>query len=83
MRRMIAVGMAGLLALTITASPLSAADLGMPTKAPIITKAPAAEEFDILPAAIAVALLTVLAVCLADCHCTNTCQSCTTPAQCQ
>jgi hypothetical protein len=40
MRRILAVGMAGLLAFTITTTPLSAADLGMPVKAAPITEAP-------------------------------------------
>jgi len=48
MRRILAVGSAALLAFTITTAPLSAADLGMPTKAPVVA-APVVEEFAWLP----------------------------------
>ena len=78
MRRILAVGMAGLLAITVTGTPLSAADLGMPTKAPVITKAPVVEAVDIAPAVIAALALAALGYCLSDCHCTDSCQSCTT-----
>jgi len=48
MRRILAVGSAALLAFTITTAPLSAADLGMPTKAPVVA-APVVEEVAWLP----------------------------------
>ena len=51
MRRILAVGSAALLAFTITTAPLSAADLGMPTKAPVVA-APVVAEFDWLPLAL-------------------------------
>src|SRR5215510_14264611 len=48
--RILAVGLAGLLAFTVSAPPASAADLGMPTKAPIYKAPPAAPEvFDWWP----------------------------------
>jgi hypothetical protein len=40
MRRILAVGLACLWAFTVTVPPASAADLGMPVKAPPITEAP-------------------------------------------
>ena len=49
MRRILTVGMAGLLAFTITTTPLSAADLGMPTKAPVAAPAAVAPEYDWWP----------------------------------
>ena len=48
MRRILAVGSAALLAFTVTTAPLSAADLGMPTKAPVVA-APVVEEVAWLP----------------------------------
>jgi hypothetical protein len=63
-RRILAVGSAALLAFTVTSSPLSAADLGMPTKAPIY-KAPEAvpQEFDLLPLALLLALGLLAGLC--------------------
>jgi hypothetical protein len=40
MRRLIAVGLAGLLAFSVAVPPASAADLGMPMKAPAVVEAP-------------------------------------------
>ena len=46
LRRILAVGSAALLAFTVATTPLYAADLGMPTKAPVYKAAPeAVEEF--------------------------------------
>ena len=45
MRRILAVGSAALLAFTVTTTHLSAADLGMPTNAPIYKAPEVVEEF--------------------------------------
>src|SRR6516165_4046224 len=68
MRRILAVGSAALLAFTITTAPLSAADLGMPTKAPVVA-APAVAEFDYLPLAFLLALGLVVGLCAGDVIC--------------
>jgi hypothetical protein len=69
MRRILAVGSAALLAFTVTTTPLSAADLGMPTKAPIY-KAPEAApaEFDWLPFLFLLAFVP-LGLCIAEVIC--------------
>jgi hypothetical protein len=78
-RRILAVGSAALLAFTIATTPLYAADLGMPMKAPIY-KAPveAVEEF-CWPCILALLAAAGLGVCLAECGCLKSCQSCTSP----
>ena len=68
MRRILAVGSAALLAFTITTAPLSAADLGMPTKAPVVA-APVVEEFAWLPLAFLLALGLVAGLCAGDVIC--------------
>jgi hypothetical protein len=68
MRRILAVGSAALLAFTVTTAPLSAADLGMPTKAPVVA-APAVAEFDWLPLALLLALGLVAGLCAGDVIC--------------
>jgi hypothetical protein len=70
MRRVLAVGSAALLAFTVTTTPLSAADLGMPTKAPIY-KAPEAvpQEFDLLPLALLLALGLLAGLCAGEVIC--------------
>ena len=66
MRRILAVGSAALLAFTVTTAPLSAADLGMPTKAPVVA-APA--EFDVLPLAFLLALGLLAGLCAGEVIC--------------
>ena len=68
MRRVLAVGSAALLAFTVTTTPLSAADLGMPTKAPIY-KAPEVQEFDLLPLALLLALGLLAGLCAGQVIC--------------
>ncbi len=77
-RRIIAVGSAALLAFTVTTAPLYAADLGMPTKAPIY-KAPVEVEEFCWPCVLALLAAIGLGVCLAECGCLKTCQVCTSP----
>jgi hypothetical protein len=72
-RRILAVGSAALLAFTVTTAPLSAADLGMPTKAVPITAAPA--EVDWLPILLGLLFAGIIAGCIAD-----FCQTTTTPS---
>jgi hypothetical protein len=76
-RRILAVGSAILLGFTVTTTPLSAADLGMPTKAPIY-KAPveAAPVFDWWPLLFIAAIGIPLGLCIAEVICPN---NCTTP----
>ena len=67
MRRGLAIGSAALLAFTITATPVPAADLGMPLKAvPITEAAPAAVYW--LPVAAGVLIATGVALCIAFCE---------------
>jgi hypothetical protein len=70
--RILVVGLAGLLAFTVAAPPASAADLGMPTKAPVY-KAPveaAPEVFDWWPLLLLLAIGIPLGLCIGDviCH---------------
>jgi hypothetical protein len=67
--RILAVGLAGLLAFTVSAPPASAADLGMPTKAPIY-KAPEAApaEFDWWPLLFLLAFIP-LGLCIGEVIC--------------
>ncbi len=76
-RRIMAVGSAGLLAFTIATTPLYAADLGMPMKAPIY-KAPVAEEEFCWPCLVALLVAAGLGACLATCGCFKQCQECKT-----
>jgi hypothetical protein len=66
MRRILAVLSAGLLAITVTATPAPAADLGMPLKAPPITAAPA--EVDYWPIFFAALIATGVGLCIALCE---------------
>jgi hypothetical protein len=66
MRRILAIGSAALLAFTVTTAPLSAADLGMPLKAPPIAAPP--PEVDWLPLAAAVLIATGVGLCIALCE---------------
>ena len=79
LRRILAVGSAALLAFTIATTPLYAADLGMPTKAPIYKAAPEAGEEFCWPCILALLAAAGLGVCLAECGCLKSCQSCTSP----
>jgi hypothetical protein len=67
MRRVLAIGSAALLAFTVTTAPLSAADLGMPTKAPIY-KAPVVAEEDWLPLLVAFLVAAGIGACIALCE---------------
>ena len=67
MRRILAVGSAALLAFTVTTTPLSAADLGMPMKAAPITEAPP-PGVDWLPLALALLFATGVGFCIAFCE---------------
>jgi hypothetical protein len=71
-RRLIAVGLAGLLAFNATATPLFAADLGMPLKAPPIVAPP---PEDVMPVVIAFMVLAAVGTCIALCPS----QSCNSP----
>ena len=72
LRRIMAVGSAALLAFTVATTPLYAADLGMPTKAPIYKAPEAVEEF-CWPCVLALLAAAGLAVCLAECGCLKSC----------
>jgi len=77
LRRITAVGSAALLAFTLATTPLYAADLGMPTKAPPM--APAAVEEFCWPCVLALLAAAGLGVCLAECGCLKHCGSCASP----
>ena len=72
-RRLIAVGLAGLLTLNAIPAPLFAADLGMPTKAAPLVAAPVETDVAVIAAAAAVAA--AVALCIAFCEQ----QSCNSP----
>jgi hypothetical protein len=74
-RRILAVGSAALLAFTVATTPLSAADIGLPTKAPIYKAEPAVvEEVNYWPWLLAAALVgTGLGICFAECGCLKSC----------
>ena len=72
-RRLIALGLAGLLTFNAIPTPLFAADLGMPLKAPPIVAPPPAE--DIMPVVIAFMVLAAAGTCIALCSQ----QSCNSP----
>jgi hypothetical protein len=76
LRRIMAVGSAALLAFTIATTPLNAADLGMPTKAPVY-KAPEVVEEICVPCLLA---LIGVGVCLAVCGCFRSCGQHNQPA---
>jgi hypothetical protein len=67
--RILVVTAAGLLAFTVSAPPVSAADLGMPTKAPIY-KAPEAapEQFDWWPLALLLLIGLGIGLCVEFCE---------------
>ena len=70
LRRITAVGSAALVVFTLATTPLYAADLGMPTKAPIYKAPEVVEEFCwpcLLP-------FVALGVCLAVCGCFRSCE---------
>jgi len=68
MRRILAIGSAALLAFTVTTTPLSAADLGMPTKAPVVA-APVVEEVAWLPLALLGLLGLFVGLCAGEVIC--------------
>ena len=72
-RRLIAIGLAGLLAFNATTTPVFAADLGMPLKAPPIVAPP--PETDVAVIAAAAAVAAAVALCIALCEQ----QSCNSP----
>ena len=65
MRRIVAIGSAALLAFTVTATPVPAADLGMPLKAPPIV---APVEVDYWPIFFAALIATGVGLCIALCE---------------
>jgi len=78
-RRITAVGSAALLAFTLATTPLYAADLGMPMKAPIYKAPEAVEEF-CWPCVLALLAAAGLGVCLAECGCLKSCNNqCVSP----
>ena len=81
LRRIMAVGSAALLAFTVATTPVYAADLGMPTKAPVYKAepAPVVEEF-CWPCVLALLAAAGLGVCLAECGCLKSCHNeCVSP----
>jgi hypothetical protein len=78
LRRIMAVGSAALLAFTVATTPLYAADLGMPMKAPVYKAPEAVEEF-CWPCVLALLAAAGLGVCLAECGCLKHCEKCTSP----
>ena len=71
-RRLIALGLAGLLTFNAVPTPLFAADLGMPLKAPPIVAPP---PEDIMPIVIGFMVLAAIGTCIALCPQ----QSCNSP----
>jgi len=71
-RRLIAAGLAGLLTINAVPTPLFAADLGMPLKAPPIVAPP---PEDVMPIIIGFAVLAAIGTCIALCPQ----QSCNSP----
>ena len=71
-RRLIALGLAGLLTFNAVPTPLFAADLGMPLKAPPIVAPP---PEDVMPIIIGFAVLAAIGTCIALCEQ----QSCNSP----
>jgi hypothetical protein len=75
LRRIMAVGSAALLAFTVATTPLYAADLGMPTKAPVYKAPPEAVEEFCWPCVLALLAAAGLGVCLAECGCLKSCET--------
>jgi len=71
-RRLIAAGLAGLLTFNAVPTPLFAADLGMPLKAPPIVAPP---PEDIMPIVVGFMVLAAIGTCIALCPQ----QSCNSP----
>ena len=71
-RRLIAIGLAGLLTFNAVPTPLFAADLGMPLKAPPIVAPP---PEDVMPIVVAFMVLAAIGTCIALCPQ----QSCNSP----
>ena len=71
-RRLIALGLAGLLTFNAVPTPLFAADLGMPLKAPPIVAPP---PEDVMPVVVAFMVLAAIGTCIALCPS----QSCNSP----
>ena len=71
-RRLIAAGLAGLLTFNAVPTPLFAADLGMPLKAPPVVAPP---PEDVMPVVIAFMVLAAIGTCIALCPQ----QSCNSP----
>ena len=71
-RRLIAAGLAGLLTFNAVPTPLFAADLGMPLKAPPIVAPP---PEDVMPVVVAFMVLAAIGTCIALCPQ----QSCNSP----
>ena len=65
--RVLAVGVAGLLAFAVAAPPASAADLGMPTKAPVYKAPEVVEEF-CWPCVLVLLAAIGVGVCIAVCE---------------
>ena len=63
-RRFIALGLAGLLTFNAIPTPLFAADLGMPLKAPPIVAPP---PEDIMPIVVAGLIIIAAGICIAEC----------------
>jgi hypothetical protein len=83
-RRIMAIGSAVLLSFTLATTPLYAADLGMPTKAPVYKAPEVVEEF-CWPCVLALLAAAGLGVCLAECGCLKSCHHCecvTQPCSC-
>jgi hypothetical protein len=80
MRRIIAIGSAALLAFTVTTTPLSATDMGlpatMPTKAPPLVEP--VVEYPWWPWAAAGLIAAGLIVCAVECGCFKSC-GCNSP----
>jgi hypothetical protein len=74
LRRITAIGSAALLAFTVATTPLYAADLGMPTKAPIYKAPEVVEEF-CWPCVLALLAAAGLGVCFAECGCLKSCET--------
>ncbi len=66
MRRILTVGMACLVAFTLTVPPASAADLGMPVKAPPV-EAPPPPELDYWPILLALLIAGGITACILEC----------------
>ena len=81
-RRIMAVGSAALLTFTVTTAPLSAADMGLPTKAPTLEQPVITDYTWVYVGAGLVLIGAGLWICYADCGCLKSCQSCNSPGAC-